>query len=444
MAIKIVDELKAMGNFPIAHADGINLVKEDGTEDNLQNLFDNGELGGGGDNSTTLTQEEFDALDEQTKLENDYRCYDTGRLYYKGVRYGHDKPETIKGFSKFKEMKEAGLIDDEEEYLVEADAEGILLGAEDIGYNNAESGIQATTVQGAVDKVAEKVNGLISDTNLTSTTSTLSANKIKGAVVHSFNTQDGSVKYVKFKPSTTTISVVDIYGGKIEILGASKASANPDYKTVKVVRLSYGDWGSYDATQVPSVVHTKIGELYYYPTDEYYYLKLYNYAAFTMTGLATAPEILTSLPAEESAMTLIPESDWGKIDDTTSSTESTWSSSMIASQINNATTIKRNDVIGANTTKETGWNLAQGESHFYGRLLQLDGHLGSKSSTFSFLLFVKANYDSPTTVYVTQLAGMDDDRSNIAHTTYFELGVSSSGNLTIKNKSAVAASYRFI
>lgn len=122
----------------------------------------------------------------------------------------------------------------------------------------------------------------------------------------------------------------------------------------------------------------------------------------------------------------------------------TWSSSMIASQISNATDIKRNDVIGANATKETGWNLAQGESHFYGRLLQLDGHLGSKSSTFSFLLFVKANYDSPTTVYVTQLAGMDDDRSNIAHTTYFELGVSSSGNLTITNKSAVTASYRFI
>lgn len=134
----------------------------------------------------------------------------------------------------------------------------------------------------------------------------------------------------------------------------------------------------------------------------------------------------------------------GRINDSATDTTSTWSSSMIASQINNATAIKYNNVIGANATKETGWNLAQGESHFYGRLLQLDGHLGSKSSTFSFLLFVKANYDNPTTVYATQLAGMDDDRSNIAHTTYFELGVSSNGNLTIKNKSAVAASYRFI
>ena len=132
------------------------------------------------------------------------------------------------------------------------------------------------------------------------------------------------------------------------------------------------------------------------------------------------------------------------ISDTTTNTNSTWSSNMIASQINNATAIKYNNVIGVSATKETDWNLAQGESHFYGRLLQLDGHLGSKSSTFSFLLFVKANYDNPITVYVTQLAGMDDDRSNISHTTYFELGVSSSGNLTITNKSAVVASYRFI
>lgn len=154
---------------------------------------------------------------------------------------------------------------------------------------------------------------------------------------------------------------------------------------------------------------------------------------FSVSRVYSIPDTATEIPI------LAPG-----VDDNQTSTESTWSSSKIASQISNAIAIKRNDVIGANATKDTGWLLAQGESHIYGRLLQLDGHLGSKSSTFSFLLFVKANYDSPTTVYTTQLAGMDDDRSNIAHTTYFELGVSSNGTLTIKNKSAVTASYRFI
>ena len=122
MAIKLVDELKAMGNFPIAHAEGINLVKTDGTEDNLQNLFDNGELGGGGggDSSVTLTQQEYEALSEEQKLDGLYYTYDTKRIYKNGVQYGA------------------------------SDAEGI-------GYNNAESGIQATTVQGAIDKVVKTV-----------------------------------------------------------------------------------------------------------------------------------------------------------------------------------------------------------------------------------------------------------------------------------------------
>lgn len=443
---------------------------------------------------------------------------------------------------------------------------------------DGEIGIQDTIISENSVWSSQKVSDEIAEVE----------NKIKGSVTHSFNTQDGKVKYLKLKLGINTISVVDIYGGKIEILGGNNSVANPDYKTAKVVRHSYGDWSSYDATQVPSVISTKIDNLYYYPTDSYYYLQLNNYANFTVTGALTEPELVASLPVATSEMILIPESKFttrsdllaqtanrqvktfdntssstekwykicsaitggigcnikltasradstatvqyfsalfrdsryrytssyisrertvyesmliaeysayiiadanndiwvhvpsygkaiieidtraitidgtvgtpvndyvyssfehqydGRINDSATDTSSTWSSSMIASQISNATDIKRNDVIGANATKETGWNLAQGESHFYGRLLQLDGHLGSKSSTFSFLLFVKANYDNPTTVYVTQLAGMDDDRTNIAHTTYFELGVSSSGNLTIKNKSAVAASYRFI
>lgn len=140
-------------------------------------------------------------------------------------------------------------------------------------------------------------------------------NKIKGSVTHSFNTQDGKVKYLKLKLNANTISIVDIYGGKIEILGANNSVANPDYKTVKVVRHSYGNWSSYDATQVPSVVSTKIGNLYYYPTDNYYYLQLNNYANFTVTGATTIPELVASLPVATSEMTLIPESKFVSKDD---------------------------------------------------------------------------------------------------------------------------------
>ena len=158
MAIKLVDELKAMGNFPIAHAEGINLVKTDGTEDNLQNLFDNGELGGG-DDSVTLTQQEYEALTEEQKLDGLYYTYDTKRIYKNGIQYGASEPISLT-MEEYKALKEAGAIDEQQEYLIEADGQGILLGAEDIGYNNAESNLPCTTVQGAIDKVVEKVDGV--------------------------------------------------------------------------------------------------------------------------------------------------------------------------------------------------------------------------------------------------------------------------------------------
>lgn len=158
MAIKLVDELKAMGNFPIAHAEGINLVKTDGTEDNLQNLFNNGELGGG-DDSTVLTQEEYEALPEEQKLDGLYYTYDTKRIYKNGIQYGASEPIPLT-MEEYKALKEAGAIDEQQEYLIVSGEQGILLEAVDIGYNNAESGIQATTVQGAIDKVVEKVDGV--------------------------------------------------------------------------------------------------------------------------------------------------------------------------------------------------------------------------------------------------------------------------------------------
>lgn len=331
MSVKVYDTITpASTTFPAVMAEHVNLIREDGTADSIQNLFNNKELGGGGDSSVTLTQEEYELLGDEERFNGLYYTYDTKRIYKNGIQYGANEPLELT-MAEFKALKEAGVLDEQQEYIITTDENGVLLEASDIGYNGTASGLSSLSVQEAIDEVNDKVDNLIddevsdstvwsskktsdeidaliSDTNLTSTTSTLSASKVKNAVTYNFDTQAGSVKYVKFKLNITTISIVDNYGGKIEILGANNSPSNPNYKTAKVVRLSYGDWNSHDATQVPSAVHTKIGELYYYSTDEYYYLKLYNYAAFTITGLATAPEVVASLPVEESEMTLIPES----------------------------------------------------------------------------------------------------------------------------------------
>ena len=119
MSIKLADTLAPLADFPAAYAKDIEF--DDGK--NLQEKFDNKELGGG-DSSITLTQQEYEALSEEQKLDGLYYTYDTKRIYKNGVQYGASD-------------------------------------AEDIGYNNAESGIQATTVQGAIDKVNANLGELI-------------------------------------------------------------------------------------------------------------------------------------------------------------------------------------------------------------------------------------------------------------------------------------------
>lgn len=153
MSVKIYDTMTtATSNFPLAYAEKINIVKEDGSEADIQTLYNNGELSGG-DTSLITTEAEYLALPEEERLNNSYYLYDIGVHYKNGVAYSRKKPIQL----TMEEYKALGEVDPDQEYIVSADEQGILLGAEDIGYNNAESGIQATTVQGAIDKVNAKL-----------------------------------------------------------------------------------------------------------------------------------------------------------------------------------------------------------------------------------------------------------------------------------------------
>lgn len=200
MAVKVYDTISpASDSFPALMAEHVNLVREDGTTDSIQNLYNNKELGAGGDTSLTVTESEFLALPEEEKLNNSYYLYDIGVHYKNGVAYSRKKPIQLT-MAEYQALKEAGAIDEQQEYLIEANTEGILLGAEDIEYNNAESGIQATTVQGAIDKVNGNLGGLINDTKVT-TTNTFSSDKIK-AIVN---------EIIKFTLSKTDYQGIEAY-----------------------------------------------------------------------------------------------------------------------------------------------------------------------------------------------------------------------------------------
>lgn len=153
MSVKIYDTMTtATSNFPLAYAEKINIVKEDGSEADIQTLYNNGELSGG-DTSLITTEAEYLALPEEERLNNSYYLYDIGVHYKNGVAYSRKKPIQL----TMEEYKALGEVDPDQEYIVSADEQGILLGAEDIGYNNAVSNLPCTTVQGAIDKVNAKL-----------------------------------------------------------------------------------------------------------------------------------------------------------------------------------------------------------------------------------------------------------------------------------------------
>lgn len=156
MSVKIYDTMTtATSNFPLAYAEKINIVKEDGSEADIQTLYNNGELGGG-DTSLTVTEAEYLALPEEQKLNNSYYLYDIGVHYKNGVAYSRKKPIQL----TMEEYKALGEVDPDQEYIVSADEQGILLGASDISYSNAVSNLPCTTVQGAIDKIDGKVEEL--------------------------------------------------------------------------------------------------------------------------------------------------------------------------------------------------------------------------------------------------------------------------------------------
>lgn len=120
MSVKVYDTITpASTTFPAVMAEHVNLVREDGTADSIQNLFNSKELGGGGDNSVTLTQEEFDLLSDEEKFNGLYYTYDTKRIYKNGVQYCEKKAIILSSQAEYDQMKADGKIEPDVDYVIE-------------------------------------------------------------------------------------------------------------------------------------------------------------------------------------------------------------------------------------------------------------------------------------------------------------------------------------
>lgn len=188
---------------------------------------------------------------------------------------------------------------------VRGNANYIIKGAKSVEVKNLSDIDVAQLVE-----VPESCYTSINDTT-SSTTSTYSSSKIDEKYGSLTLASEGATKWLKLKLGTSSkfhpIVVSDQYGGKVEILGMANDGT---YKPVKLVRHSYGDWTTYSATDYTTTdqgdANYKIRRLFYYPTDSCYYLEIRQWAIIKVEGNSTA-EMVASLPAETSAMTLIPE-----------------------------------------------------------------------------------------------------------------------------------------
>lgn len=231
-----------------------------------------GQGGGSGDSSVTLTQEEYEALTEEEKLNGLYYIYDTKRIYKNGVQYGASEPISLT-MAEYKALKEAGAIDEQQEYLIEADDEGGSGSgtAENITYTN-ENFPQYDNVDLALDALFNKVYYVKPICSLSASPSggtfemgtTISApitftwttNKdIKSQTLTGCTLADESVRTATYNTNVTsdktfTLSVSD---------GENSASSSVSYKFLNNVF-----WGSastvetYDSTFISALSNKKL------------------------------------------------------------------------------------------------------------------------------------------------------------------------------------------
>ncbi len=242
MAIKLADTLAPMADFPAAMAEHVEFA--DG--ENLQKKLDDGSLGGGV-TYIELSQEEYDALsDEEKNNGSEYRTHDTGNIYKNGVLYGGKEPVECT-FEEYKQLEADGLVDPDTDYIIVSDESGILLASGDIGYDNSASGLEATNVQGAIDKTVEKINELMDDENVSAKT-TWSSSKIDNEIGN-IQTYENGRWYLEVKPK-----VIDVYyrkkfsEGEVALSSACTATLSTNVpELVKSHLLNYAQNSLYEA-----------------------------------------------------------------------------------------------------------------------------------------------------------------------------------------------------
>lgn len=338
----------------------------------------------GGKQIFDVTQEEYDALTDEEKSNNEYHCTDTGRTYINGILYGDKKPIELT-YEEYKQLEADGLVEPDVDYIIVGNESGVLLTSTDVAYSDTLTVKEKfDEVDEAIDEKADKteLNTKLDKEFITGVTDANDAIGEKGVNIFVMSASSANMPISRTGIIRSYTTIEDKY-----------IRVNQEFSTIDNSPQNGGTYKRYGSSDDGGVTYAWSG---------------WNFVA--------------------------------SIDDSSTALLKTWSSRKIVDYLNSP---YYTGLINAYKTVDTGWSLEQRESRRFGRLLQLDGHEGNDNMSYSFIIFVKANHSNATEVVCKQIVGMYQDYDAV-YTKYFTLGISDNKTLTITSKSGVQASYRFI
>lgn len=294
----------------------------------------------GGKQVFDVTQEEYDALTDEEKSNNEYHCTDTGRTYINGILYGDKKPIEMT-YEEYKQLEVDGLVEPDVDYIIVSDQSGVLLTSTDVAYSDT------LTVKGKFDEVDEAIDGLIDDEN-TSTDTVWSSKKTSDELANVNKVVQGKSIFDEMYHTTNPYRKLSVkvwyarahvfevhcgtYFGKITVHIHDKASIEvTDINGTRPFELKYNDYTSISdgVYLIDLFIHktntAPANAIIINPVSQG--IEKYSY-------LYTSDDFVISTVDEFTSATHTPTyNKIASINDTTTSTTSTWSSSKIKSQI---------------------------------------------------------------------------------------------------------------
>lgn len=329
------------------------LDNETKNDDSFYYISDTGEIyqNGiiyGGKQIFDVTQEEYDALTDEEKSNNEYHCTDTGRTYINGILYGDKKPIELT-YEEYKQLDVDGLVEPDVDYIIVGNESGVLLSNIDIehGTTGATSYEVIENLKGDVATIQEDVTTL--ETNVT----TKQENIFKK---HILSVRAGEAnRYVLL--ASCKVSNLSLHNEPIVLSGVMGENNNAN-KLLFEVSVSFKTYTTYD-TIFTGYINKNIFSVtdMFVTFDEstnivYLYLdmcRVWSMASFDITipqrnaeyyGLTIADvnsdkQSDTFIGNEIARMSASPNVKvLAGLDDTTSSTTNTYSSSKIDTELN--------------------------------------------------------------------------------------------------------------